>query len=517
MIGESASAYLFIRLFVALLRTIAPLGIAYCFLHLVLPHHVGVPRYLEITAVAECSTSLFSFLGDPSCNVPSSIRRLFPARQGENFFPQPDVRRENVKTWFCWAFMNRGTWDKAEDDELEEYVRQTETVAGERIPPGRGEVKSLRITLDDFTALHRPLMWYIFMVGGYDLIAHIYLTFHSFHLHRRPLTHLLNEFPPRPLSLLSRHVTPARKLTYYHHPHTSTTHLPVVLIHGVGIGLHTYMRLMSEFVSASSGTIGFIALEIMPISFRLTHAPMRRDELCAEILAVLDHHGYERFVVEGQSFGTIVAAQMLRHAAIGPHVASLVLLDPVAFPLHLAEMAYNFTRRPPRTANQHQLCYFASTDIGIAHTLARCTFWSESILWKEELEGRRCTVVLGARDIVIAAEQVGRYLTRAEGVRAVADKREDEDGWKRRGWRGKGIDVLWFEENDHGEIIDTREGREVLIRVALDSSARFSRPDFLPEDLHNASAKYRGICAFCGLPQTSFKEFDEKDKRGRKT
>ncbi|KAI4195165.1 MAG: hypothetical protein LQ348_002491 [Seirophora lacunosa] len=382
-------------------------------------------------------------------------------------------RRENVKKWFCWAFMNRATWDEAEDDELEEYVRQTETVAGERIPPGRGEAKSLRITIDDFTTLHRPLMWYIFMVGGHDLIAHIYLTFHSFHLYRRPLTHFLNELPPRPFSLLSRHVTPARKLTYYHHPHTSSTHLPVVLIHGVGIGLHTYMRLMSEFVSASSGAIGFIALEIMPISFRLTHAPMRRDELCAEILAVLDHHGYKRFVVVGQSFGTIVAAQMLRHAAIGPRVASLVLFDPVAFLLHLTEMAYNFTRRPPRTANQHQLYYFASTDIGIAYTLARCTFWSESILWKEELEGRRCTVVLGARDIVVAAEQVGRYLTRAEGVRAVDDKRDDEDGWKRRAWTGKGIDVLWFEENDHGEIIDTREGREVLIRVALE----YCKPD----------------------------------------
>ncbi|KAL8649211.1 MAG: hypothetical protein Q9210_004534 [Variospora velana] len=57
--------------------------------------------------------------------------------------PQPDVRRENVKEWFCWAFMNRATWDKEEDDELEEYVRQIERLSGEQIPPGRGEAKSL--------------------------------------------------------------------------------------------------------------------------------------------------------------------------------------------------------------------------------------------------------------------------------------------------------------------------------------------------------------------------------------
>ncbi|KAI4136383.1 MAG: hypothetical protein LQ341_005637 [Variospora aurantia] len=491
MIGESTAAYLFIRGFVTLLRTIAPLSIVYCFLRPVVPYHLHIPRLLETIAVAE---SLFYFLiflpwrylvqrpvVHPAALSPSVRRELFrkcldTVPDIRNFLrlgseePQPDVRRENVKEWFCWAFMNRATWDKEEDDELEEYVRQIERLSGEQIPPGRGEAKSLRITLDSFTTLHRPLIWYIFMVGGHDLIAHTYLSLHSFHLHRRPLTHFLHEFPLRPLSLFSSHVTPANKLTYYHHPHTSTIHLPVVLIHGVGIGLHTYMRLMSEFVSASSGTIGFIALEIMPISFRLTHAPMRKDELCAEILAILDHHGYDRFVIIGQSFGTIIAAQMLHHAAIGPRIASLILFDPVTFLLHLTEMAYNFTRRRPRTANQHQLYYFASTDIGIAHTLARCTFWSESILWKEELEGRRCTVVLGARDIVVAAEQVGRYLTREKGVRAADDKRKDEDGWKRRGWTGKGIDVLWFEENDHGEIIDTREGREVLIRAALEYS-----------------------------------------------
>ncbi|KAL9596525.1 MAG: hypothetical protein Q9219_005746 [cf. Caloplaca sp. 3 TL-2023] len=383
--------------------------------------------------------------------------------------PKSDIKRENVKEWYCWAFLNKGKWTSDEDDELEEYVRATEAMLGRRVEPGRGKAQSLRITLDDFTILHRPLIWYIFMVGGHDLIAHTYLSFHSYHLHRRPLAKFFHEFPLRPHSLFSRHITPARKLTYYHHRGTSTNRIPVVLIHGVGIGLHTYMRLMSEFSSAANGTIDFIALEIMPISFRLTHAPMRQDEICAEILAILEHHGYKSFVLIGQSYGTIIAAQMLHHPTIGPRIDSLILFDPVTFLLHLTEMAYNFTRRPPKTANQHQLYYFASTDMGIAHTLARYTFWSESILWKEELGGRRCTVVLGAKDIVVAAEEVGRYLTRQEGVRAVDDKRgKEDDGWKRRGWEGKEIDVLWFEENDHGEIIDTKEGREVLIRVALE-------------------------------------------------
>lgn len=57
--------------------------------------------------------------------------------------------------------MNREIWDEEEDGELEEYVLQAEAVLGKRIPPGRGKAKSLRITLDEFTTLHRPLIWYL--------------------------------------------------------------------------------------------------------------------------------------------------------------------------------------------------------------------------------------------------------------------------------------------------------------------------------------------------------------------
>ncbi|KAL8998554.1 MAG: hypothetical protein Q9169_002394 [Polycauliona sp. 2 TL-2023] len=489
MIGENRAAYIFIRSFVYFLRSITPASIIYCCLRLLFPAITRTSSYLDVLAVAETLFYLLFFLPSKKSlqkpvQHPAPLTRhrrvelfhkcLSTVPNIQDFLylgtgdPKSDIKRENVKEWFCWAFLNKEIWDAEEEDELEEYVCETEALLGKNILPGRGHAKSLRITLDHFTVLHRPLIWYIFMVGGHDLIAHIYLSFHSFHLHRRPLTHFLNEFPLRPLSLFSRQTTPARKLTYYHHAGTSTNHLPVVLIHGVGIGLHTYMRLMSEFVSASNGTIDFIALEIMPISFRITHAPMRQEELCAEILAILNHHGYDRFVLIGQSYGTIIAAQMLHHLEIGKRIDSLILFDPVTFLLHLTEMAYNFMRRAPKTANQHQLYYFASTDMGIAHTLARCTFWAESILWKEELGGRRCTVVLGAKDIVVAAEEVGRYLTREEGVSAVDDRRrrDGDDGWKKQGWKGKGIDVLWFEENDHGEIIDTSEGREVLIRVA---------------------------------------------------
>lgn len=59
MIGESTAAYIFIRDFVLFLRSIAPLSIVYCCIRPVLLEHLRVPRYLEITAIAE---SLFYLL-----------------------------------------------------------------------------------------------------------------------------------------------------------------------------------------------------------------------------------------------------------------------------------------------------------------------------------------------------------------------------------------------------------------------------------------------------------------------
>lgn len=69
--------------------------------------------------------------------------------------------------------------------------------------------------------------------------------------------------------------------------------------------------------------------------------------------------------------------------------------------------------RKPKLANEWLLWFFGSKDIGVAHTLSRTFFWSQNILWKEDLLGHHVTVFLGEKDSVINAPKVRRYL---EGV-----------------------------------------------------------------------------------------------------
>lgn len=105
------------------------------------------------------------------------------------------------------------------------------------------------------------------------------------------------------------------------------------------------------------------------------------------------------------------------------------------------------------------LWYFASRDPDVSRTLARHFFWTENILWKDDLRDRVVAVALSGRDQVVNAEAVRRYLTREDG--SCSD-------WEEKAyWRGGGgrLEVLCFPELDHAMVFDTRARRRRLMHV----------------------------------------------------
>lgn len=74
--------------------------------------------------------------------------------------PLAAIRRENVKEWLRWAFLNTAVADPADNDEVEGYVESLEKATGTIFEPGRADVKCIRLTLDKVNALHRSLVWY---------------------------------------------------------------------------------------------------------------------------------------------------------------------------------------------------------------------------------------------------------------------------------------------------------------------------------------------------------------------
>lgn len=69
------------------------------------------------------------------------------------------------------------------------------------------------------------------------------------------------------------------------------------------------MDFLSEINSGASysedESVGIIAVEIMPISFRITSPALRKDQMCAEIDRILHVHGWDRFVLVSHSYALI--------------------------------------------------------------------------------------------------------------------------------------------------------------------------------------------------------------------
>ena len=87
-------------------------------------------------------------------------------------------------------------------------------------------------------------------VGFVDFLTYMKLLYGGFHFHRTSFLRFFNIFPFRPQTLLTTHRSPAKHTTYWHRPHTSTTKLPVVFIHGIGIGLYPYTNSLTSSTQA---------------------------------------------------------------------------------------------------------------------------------------------------------------------------------------------------------------------------------------------------------------------------
>ena len=102
--------------------------------------------------------------------------------------------------------------------------------------------------------------------------------------------------------------------------------------------------------------------------------------------------------------------------------------------------------------------------MGVAHTLFRGFFWSDNILWKEDVDGIPLSVFLAGRDQIVNSDEVARYLT--------GDIRDD-DSYHQSNWKGEPggwstsddmLRVFWCDDLDHAQIFDDAICRDRLVR-----------------------------------------------------
>ncbi|OBZ69286.1 hypothetical protein A0H81_10886 [Grifola frondosa] len=427
MIGHSIPEYIFIRISIFCLRLIAPLSIVYIALSL----HAGellYSRWIGIYAIAEAFFYLFVYLPrswllqKPATHPPLLSRKdreeLFCkcfARIRETglatgwFFSPPadGIKRENMVEWLLWALFGVHLDGLREEwvEELEGYIQMIEKLLGREMENGWDkEISCMKVSLDPVVMLHRPLIWYS-IVAFIDTVTGLQLMWHGFKHFTASGWNFC--FPPRLFTFFSRS-SHHPDLVYWYRPHRSTTKHPILFLHGIGIGLWPYVPFLAE-LAAEDPDVGIIAMENLSMSMRMCSPPPTREALLDAITYVLDTHDFDHVVVAAHSYGTVTAAHMLRDPALSERVSAWLLVDPIPFLLHLPAVAYNFVYRPPRTANEWQLWYFASRDPDIARALARHFFWAQNILWKEDLVGRRVAVILSERDQIVDTLERGGH------------------------------------------------------------------------------------------------------------
>lgn len=306
------------------------------------------------------------------------------------------------------------------------------------------------------------------------------MTLYGFTHYRLPRRRLFTNFPFRILSLFARQKSSSNHISYWYRPNILNNHTPVLFIHGIGIGLHTYLPFFAQYLHTMPET-GIIAIEIPAISSRISYPMLPSREMVQEILQILRSHNWTSVVLATHSYGSVVAAHLLHDPESSVLIDNLLFVDPVAFSFHTPDVAFNFLRRKPRTASEIQLQYFASTDPDVSRALTRSFVVAENLLWREDVEHRtltndrtqrrlKTTVAICGRDIITDTVHLGRYLTRQEREDGKwyreTEGTNDNDSWMRSEWTGeKVLEMIWFPELNHAECFNDHAHRQVLVDV----------------------------------------------------
>ncbi|KAG6056042.1 hypothetical protein E4U17_002546 [Claviceps sp. LM77 group G4] len=512
MIGESASEALFIRFWILFFRYMPVLYVVSFASTFFSPTDSNSLRRLRVVLLVLLVAELLFFISvyaphkkrlrraalHPVAATPGERKALFEKCVANTSQPEKyikwwflgadlkDIRHDNLREFFLWAFFDmdmqcQGTEDIAQDvwQELDEYIALTEQQLGLQFREGKGPAKCLRLTLDDIHSTYRCLLWY-FIMFLLDMATHAALSWHGFCYYARSFEESSATFPPRPQELFATYRSPVPKLGYWFKPHSCPTQRPLIFWHGIGVGLWTYVPFLIQLsTTAGFGDVGLIVPEMLSISFRLTQPLPRKDELLEMVAKILDHHRqWENFTLISHSYGSVPTTHMLHSPILKRRVAAIVLIDPVTILLHLPDVAYNFTRRPPKRANEWQLWYFASTDLGVAHSLGRLFFWRENILWREDVVAttakltaggpaqstrRKVAVSLSARDLIVDAASVAAYLTSKPQIvtaeRAIGVPEDYGD------MSSNEVDVMVFPDLDHAQVFDWKYARDRLVRL----------------------------------------------------
>ena len=376
------------------------------------------------------------------------------------FFEHPiaDIRLLNFADWCAWAFFNEhyDAMDSREQKECLKIVDYFGTKAQWRFEAGKNEnLRPARINLDPMFVTQRPFMFYA-SVGLINFSAHLVLNYLGFKQQKK--------YSCSGQNLYYRPATVSKKNMKSHNSngggqdqdqndYSAPAKLPIVFIHGIGIGFAHYLGLIANFPKDTD----VFLLEWPHVCMQMVKEGPKIKDTVDILCDALDDFGHPSAVFVAHSLGTTAVSWMLHDPRGCTKVARTVLLDPVTFLLCDPRVATVFVYNNPTNTVDFLMHFFLSRELFISNALSRHFNWSHNIMFAEDFlhasnigsshdsdeypldnDFISHTVILSSLDSIVPVGPVSRYL----------EAKQDE-------FRARGhncFEVCMFHGN-HGEML----------------------------------------------------------------
>jgi pimeloyl-ACP methyl ester carboxylesterase len=313
-----------------------------------------------------------------------------------------DIYTDNVREWLSWAFAGRPLPEVKEDAEMSKLIDQGLEMIKHRLQwqdmreGFNPNVKAICLTIDKMKVISRPLGYYVVcnaVTHGTILFLRMFRGFH--YEYSGQCSFLVK--PPNKASTS----TPKKERA-----------LPILFLHGLGIGLGQYMHFLGQLAKHEDGVV----ILVQPhISADITHRhflnPPNKDEQADAVYHLLQRLNMPKVTTLSHSNGTMVLGWILRRH---PEVcANNILVDPVSFRLWEGNVCFTFVYKKWDTMIDVLLGYFVARELGTARTIGRNFNWSDMCLWVDEfgeMNKDNLHFVFGESDLLVDVPSCVSYL-----------------------------------------------------------------------------------------------------------
>lgn len=215
-------------------------------------------------------------------------------------------------------------------------------------------------------------------------------------------------------------------ISYYYHPgneyspssieydditaQKSSKTTPVVFVHGIGVGLISYLSLIDSLME--SGRPLFLPELPYVSAFRPWQSSsnvLSPAVVASTMTAMLAYHGFSEGTFAGHSYGTSWLSYVCKYAR--STVAALLFLDPICFCLYHPRLTKSFVYHRPDPGS---IAFIVRTDLMVNWTIQRAFPWTWIVLFLDQINVP-CTVFVSDKDGLVPAEKILSYL-KSNGV-----------------------------------------------------------------------------------------------------